>query len=200
VVTRERLPKEQMIRFVVGPDRAIVPDLKAVLPGRGMWLSARRDVLENARARDGLARAFAKAARGPVTVPPDFPALLEAALVRRISELLGLARRAGQTVTGFEKAREWIRTGRARLVVEASDGSTAERARLLSGAADRVLVVDPLPAAVLGKTFGRDHAVHVAVSPGRLGEVIAVEAKRLNGIRQRRQAPAEVNKEAGANG
>jgi hypothetical protein len=189
-----------MIRFVAGPDRVIVPDLKAVLPGRGMWLSARRDVLENARARDSLARAFARAARGPVTVPPDLPALLEAALIRRISELLGLARRAGQAVAGFEKAREWIRTGRARLVVEASDGSTAERARLLSGAADRVLVLDPLPGAALGRIFGRDHAVHIAIAAGRLSEALEVEAGRLSGMRQDRQAAAEVNKEAGANG
>jgi predicted RNA-binding protein YlxR (DUF448 family) len=192
VVTRERLPKEQMIRFVVGPDRTVVPDLKAVLPGRGMWLSARHDVLENARAKDGLARAFARAARGPVSVSPDLPALLEAALIRRISELLGLARRAGQAVAGFEKAREWVRTGRARLVVEARDGSAGERARLLSGATDRILVLDPLPGAALGRIFGRDHTVHVAVSAGRLGEALVAEAGRLSGMRPGQRATAGV--------
>ncbi len=46
VLTRQRLPKERMIRFVVGPDRQIVPDLAAKLPGRGIWLSASADVLE----------------------------------------------------------------------------------------------------------------------------------------------------------
>ena len=121
-----------MIRFVVGPDRALVPDLAATLPGRGIWLSACGDVLETARAQGGLGRAFARAARGPVTVPPDLPAVLEAALVRRIGELLGLARRAGQAVAGFDKAREWLRTGRGRLILQASDGSAAERARFLS--------------------------------------------------------------------
>ena len=135
-----------------------------------MWLSASRDVLETARDKGGLARAFARAARGPVTVPPDLPVLLEAALVRRIGELLGLARRAGQAVAGFEKAREWLRSGRARLVLEASDGSEAERARFLSGNAGKVAVVAPLPAAALGRMFGRDHVVHVAVAPGRLAE------------------------------
>ena len=127
IVTRERLPKEQMIRFVVGPDRTLVPDLTATLPGRGIWLSARWDVLETARAQGGLGRAFARAARGPVIVPPDLPAVLEAALVRRIGELLGLARRAGQAVAGFDKAREWLRAGRGRLILQASDGSAAER-------------------------------------------------------------------------
>jgi hypothetical protein len=183
VVTRERLPKERLIRFVVGPDRALVPDLNADLPGRGMWLSASRDVLETARDKGGLARAFARAARGPVTVPQDLPVLLEAALVRRIGELLGLTRRAGQAVAGFDKAREWLRSGRARLVLEASDGSEAERARFLSGSAGKVAVVAPLPAAVLGRMFGRDHVVHVAIAPGRLAERLHLEADRLAGLR-----------------
>jgi predicted RNA-binding protein YlxR (DUF448 family) len=184
VVTRARQPKERMIRFVVGPDRTLVPDLAATLPGRGIWLSARGDVLETARAQGGLGRVFARAARGPVMVPPDLPAVLEAALVRRIGELLGLARRAGQAVAGFDKAREWLRAGRGRLILQASDGSAAERARFLSGAADSVTVLDPLPAAVLGRVFGRDHVVHVVIAPGRLGERLAIEATRLSGLKQ----------------
>ncbi len=183
IVTRERLPKERMIRFVVAPDRTLVPDLVATLPGRGMWLSASGDVIQTARAQGGLGRAFARAARGPVAVPPDLPAVLEAALVRRIGELLGLARRAGQAVAGFDKAREWLRNGRGRLILQASDGSAAERSRFLAGAADSVEVLDPLPAAALGQVFGRDHVVHVAIAPGRLGERLAIEARRLQGLR-----------------
>ena len=184
VVTRERLPKERMIRFVVGPDRAVVSDLAATLPGRGIWLSARGDVLETARAQGGLGRVFARAARGPDTVPPDLPAVLEAGLVRRIGQLLGLARRAGQAVAGFDKAREWLRTGQVRLILQASDGSAAERVRFLSGARASVTVLVPLPAAALGRVFGRDHVVHVAIAPGRLGEKIAIEATRLDGLRR----------------
>jgi predicted RNA-binding protein YlxR (DUF448 family)/ribosomal protein L30E len=174
-----------MIRFVVAPDRTLTPDLAATLPGRGIWLSARRDVIETARAQGVLGRAFARAARGPVIVPPDLPVMLEAVLGRRIGELLGLARRAGQAVAGFEKAREWLRTGRARLILQASDGSAAERARFLAGSGEQITVLDPLPAAALGRVFGRDHVVHVAVAPGRLGERLAIEATRHEGLRRR---------------
>src|ERR1700761_4815709 len=187
IVSRQRLPKERMIRFVVAPDKTLVPDLAATLPGRGIWLSACGDVLETARARGGRGRAFARAARGPVIVPPDLPAVLEAALVRRIGESLGLARRAGQAVAGFDKAREYLRTGRSRLILQASDGSVAERARFLAGAGDSASVLDPLPASELGQVFGRDHVVHVAIAPGRLGERLAIEAARLNGLRRRGQ-------------
>ncbi|MDR3529729.1 MAG: DUF448 domain-containing protein [Rhodopila sp.] len=197
IITRERLPKERMIRFVVGPDRQIVPDLAARLPGRGIWLSASGDVLESGGAQedrrqkdkqgDGthrlLVRAFARAARGPVSVPSDLSVLLQAALVRRIGECLGLARRAGQAVAGYEKAREALKTGRYRVVLQASDGSEAERARFLSGFGPDLTIIDPLPGEALGRVFGRDYVVHVAVAPGKLAESLVVEAGRLAGLR-----------------
>lgn len=195
-----------MIRFVVGPDRMLIPDLGATLPGRGIWLSASADVIEPVRAKGNLVRLFARAARGPVTMPPDLPAVLEAALVRRITERLGLARRAGQALAGFEKAREWVRSGRARLVIQASDGSEAERARFLSGAAASLTVLDPLPGAALGRIFGRDHVVHVAIAHGKLADSLLTEATRLAGLRlkpaaaDRRDAAGMKDDEAGANG
>ena len=186
VVTRERLARERMIRFVVLPPDAeagrkvgiVVPDLTATLPGRGIWLSARGDVLETARTRG----AFARAARCPVTVSPDLTSGLAVALVRRVVETLGLARRAGQAVAGFSKAREWLDGGRAGLVVQASDGSPEERQRFLSGWNGRVPVVAPLDAGQLGSVFGRDHSVHVVLMPGRLAERVQVEAERLAGV------------------
>lgn len=182
-VTRERHAKETMIRFVVAPDRRVVPDLAARLPGRGIWLSARGDVLETARSRG----VFAKAARGSVPkgqviVPPDLTSELKLALTRRIGDTLGLARRAGQAICGFTKAREWLDAGRAALVVQACDGSVEERARFLGGRTDGVAVVTPLDGASLGAVFGRDHVVHVAVRAGRLAEMLRIDAARLAGL------------------
>lgn len=194
IITRERQGKERMIRFVIGPERALVLDLSARLPGRGIWLSARRDVLENAHAHGTFAKGFARAARGPVVVPADLISVLQAALVRRIGELLGLSRRAGQAVAGFEKAREWLRSGQAGLVVQAADGSREERARFLSGVAPEIPVLAPLPATSLGRVFGRDRVVHVAVTPGRLAGRLVVEAGRLAGL------AAPVPAEAGLDG
>jgi len=215
-----------MIRFVVGPDHQLVPDLAARLPGRGIWLSASADVLESQGAQDDkkqkekrgdgladrrLARAFSRAARGPVSVPADLSSMLQAALVRRITELLGLARRAGQAVAGFEKAREYLRSSPSRLVLQAADGSIAERSRFLTGAAPGLVVIDPLPGEALGRVFGRDYVVHVAVAPGKLAESLVNEAGRLAGLRQRSaramgseratgRATVAVNKVMGANG
>jgi len=222
VVTRERLPKEQMFRFVVGPDRALIPDLAGKLPGRGIWLSASRDVIEGSdatrpkgrtpngsqpaigmRSADGsrtangtrvdgatrgvkgreLVRAIARAAHGPVQVPPNLSGVLETALVRRIGDLIGLARRSGQAVAGFEKARDWMRTHPVGLVLQAADGSEAERARFRSAVADTVPVLAPLTGAELGRVMGHETVVHVALGTGRLAASIAIEAGRLAAIR-----------------
>jgi predicted RNA-binding protein YlxR (DUF448 family) len=177
IVTRTQGAREAMIRFVVGPNRNIVPDLAGRLPGRGLWLSARADVLETARIKG----AFARAARGPVCLPADLNSVLQAQLARRISDHLGLARRAGQAVAGYAKAREWIEAGTAGLIIQASDGSEEERRRLLSGARD-MQVAWPMDAAGLGTVFGRDQAVHVAVARGRLADALMNEILRLAGI------------------
>ncbi len=177
VVTRERGERAQMLRFVLAPDRIVVPDLAARLPGRGMWLSARGDVIDTACAKG----AFARAARGPVAVPPELKDLIVTGLRRRVVELLGLSRRAGQAVAGFTKAREWVTGGRAACVLQAADGSPEERARLLSGARN-IWVACPVDAASLGLVFGRDSAVHVAVAPGRLAGLLRIEVERLAGV------------------
>lgn len=186
IVSRETGPREAMLRFVIGPDQAVVPDLAAKLPGRGMWLSARGDVLERAVNRG----AFAKAARCAVHVPPDLRLRIEDGLRRRVRDQIGLARRAGQAVAGWAAVKEWLLAGRVGLLVEAADGSLAERDRLLGRR--EVPVVTPLAAADLGAVFGRDQAVHVAVAPGRLAGSIATEAQRLAGIAGNPNVPGTV--------
>lgn len=187
-VTRERGERARMLRFVVGPDGTLVPDLLARLPGRGIWLSARSDVVETARVRG----AFPRAARMPVTVPADLLSILQVGLAGRVADLLGITRRAGQVVAGYAKAREWLQAGRVGLVLQAHDGSPDERVRLLSGAR-QIPVATPLSAARLGAVFGRDHVVHVAVAPGRLAEQLGVEAERLAGL----LVPVEARMEKG---
>ncbi|MBY0335112.1 MAG: RNA-binding protein [Acetobacteraceae bacterium] len=176
VVTRESQAKESMIRFVVGPDRALVADLAGRLPGRGIWLSAQGDVFDRAL----KAGSFAKAARGPVQLAPDLKARIVGGLRSRIRDLIGFARRGGQAVAGREAVLEWLRAGRPVLLVEASDGSEAERARLLGGRPLEVL--SPLTAEELGGVFGRDRAVHVAIAEGRMADALRQEAKRLAGF------------------
>ncbi len=176
LVKRESFAREAMLRFVVGPQRQLVFDAGATLPGRGLWLSASRDVIETALKRG----VFARAAKQQLVVAPDLASQVETALIQRIFDLVGLARRGGAAIAGFEKAREWLTTGRAGLVLQAVDGSAEERARFVGGR--EVPVVTVFSAARLGKVFGREQAVHVVIAPGRLAKMIEIEAGRLAGV------------------
>jgi predicted RNA-binding protein YlxR (DUF448 family)/ribosomal protein L30E len=176
LVTRASLARETMLRFVVGPGNEIVFDALATLPGRGLWLSADANVVEQAIKRG----AFARAAKTSVKLPPDLRSRIEFLIRSRLTDLLGLARRSGNAISGFEKAREWLVSGRAGLIVQAADGSPEERARFVGGS--KIPVVTASSAAALGKIFGRDHAVHVAIASGRLARMIEIEAARLAGV------------------
>jgi predicted RNA-binding protein YlxR (DUF448 family) len=176
LVTRKQFTRDSMLRFVVSPGAEIVFDALATLPGRGLWLSAEANVVEQAIKRG----AFARAAKTSVKLPPDLRSRIETTLSSRLTDLLGLARRSGNAISGFEKAREWLVSGKAGLIVQAADGSPEERARFVGGS--RLPVVTASSAAALGKIFGRDHAVHVAIASGKLARMIEVEAARLAGV------------------
>lgn len=184
IVTRESYPKERMIRFVVDPEQRLVADLAETLPGRGMWVLADRGHLSTAIDK----KLFARAARQPVTVPVDFLAQIDRGLYNRCRDLLALCRRAGQAVPGFEKVREQLKKGTIGLVVIADDAADDGRqkitalAKAVSG--DRLAVVSPLDAATMGRVFGRDHLVHVAVLSGGLATGLWHESQRLNGLRK----------------
>jgi hypothetical protein len=176
LVRREQGAREAMLRFAVGPDQTLVFDVGATLPGRGLWLSASGDVVEMALKRG----VFSRAAKQPVAVPKDLLGQVETMLRQRIFELAGLARRGGGAISGFEKAREWLVSGRAGLVMQALDGSVEERARFIGGR--DIPVVTVFTAARLGQIFGREHAVHAVIAAGRLAEKIQIEALRLAGV------------------
>jgi len=176
LVLRESYPREAMLRFVIGPEQNLVFDISATLPGRGMWLSASGDVIQKSL-KQGV---FSRAAKQRLNVPADLRERVEAALRRRVCERIGLARRAGDAISGFEKAREWLAQGKAALVVQAADGSPEERARFLGGR--DVPVVAMLTAAELGRIFGREQAVHVAIAACGLAAKIEIEFLRLAGV------------------
>jgi hypothetical protein len=179
LVTRESLPKSAMVRFVVGPDREVVPDVDGKLPGHGFWIKADRVLLEQACHRN----LFAKAARQSVVVPPDLPATVESLLARRCLELIGLARGAGAAVAGFEKCRAWLQSGKAGLLLAACDGAADGRAKLraLAGA---LPAVELFSSAELSRALGRDNAVHGAVAAGGFTAKLSMEAARLAGVRR----------------
>lgn len=172
-------PREELLRFVVDADGHLIPDVAGRLPGRGIWLSADRDSVRTARAR----KLFQRAAHRTIDIDPDIEDLIERLLLSRCLELLGLARRAGQAIAGFEKVAGWLRQGRVALVLAARDAADDGREKLRRMARD-LPVVDCLGTDELGRAFGRERTVHAAVAPGALATKLRSEARRLEGFRR----------------
>jgi len=166
-----------MVRFVVGPDGSIVPDVDNRLPGKGLWLSATRDMVETAASK----RLFAKAARSNVTVPANLPDMVADLMRRRCLNQLGLARRAGLVTAGGEKVRAKIASGRVAVLMEAADGSLSER-RKLTALVPHAPIVDLFTSSELGAALGRDTVTHVGLTDGRLTRTILDDATRYRGL------------------
>ena len=185
IATGEVRPVEELVRFVVGPEGDIVPDIAAELPGRGLWVTADAAILARAIAKND----FAKAAKTKVKVAPDLAARVEKRLVGRMQSDLGLARRAGQLVLGFDNVlRRLNDKAPPRLLVEAQDGAADGRKKLAGSAAARGLRVetmDWLTRAELSLALGRENVIHAAVNPGPLAERLISDSARLKGFRVR---------------
>lgn len=175
-------PKPGLIRFVTDPEGRILADMSGKLPGRGIWVAADRKALEKAAAK-GL---FARAAKQPVVVPPDLVAVVEAALSRRVVELISLARKAGAAVGGYAKVKDWLEKDRAAVLIQASDGSERGKTKLWPPEPDKDgndVFVGCLTAQEIGLAFGREHVIHAALAAGGLAMRVVEEAARLSGIR-----------------
>lgn len=177
IVTGEVQPKRGLVRFVIGPDAMVAPDLAEKLPGRGIWVAADRAALEKAAAKN----LFSRAARAQVKAPEDLADLVEAGLARRVVELVSLARKSGRAVAGFEKVKGWLAEGRAKVLLQASDGSERGKGKLWTPQGGRWFGC--LTASELGLSFGRDHVIHGALAAGGLTDKVIVEAGRLTGLR-----------------
>ena len=180
IVTRQALEKPAMIRFVIDPEGRVTPDLKERLPGRGLWVTATREALSQAVAR----HAFSKAAKQSVKADPDLPDRVTDLAKREVAELLGLARKSGQLVAGFEKVEAALRAGRVRVLVAASDGAEDGRGKLARLAGSGVEICAPLTAADLAQALGREHAVHAAIKAGGIAEKTIIAARRFVALAQ----------------
>jgi uncharacterized protein len=178
IVTGESQPKAGLVRFVIGPDGQVVPDVLGRLPGRGMYVEAVAASIEKA-AKKNL---FTRAAKQPVTVPDGMVALIEGQLTRRVTDLLSMARKAGDAVTGYEKVKDMLAKGQARVLMQASDGSERGKTKLRPPEGDNRFI-GCLTAGEMGLAFGRERAIHAALAAGGLTSRVVEEAARLAGLR-----------------
>ena len=181
-VSGQVMPEEKLIRFVASPEGEVLPDLARKLPGRGVWVAADRASVEQAVKRG----AFSRSAKAKLTAPPDLADRVESLLSQRILAGLGLARRHGALISGFEKTAASIRSGQAVWLIEASDGAADGRRKLLALAAKvprPPLIFGAFASEELGLALGLETVIHTAFLAGRGAERWTQDVRRLEGFR-----------------
>jgi hypothetical protein len=171
------------MRFVADPDGNVVPDAAAKLPGRGLWVEATKAAIDKAVEK----KLFSRAAKAAVTATADLSARAEKALLARMVGDLGIARRSGSLLMGFDNVLRGLQSPKPpKVLIEAFDGS-ADGKRKLYAAAHRLeldcVVIQCLTSAELGLALGRENVIHAAVQPGGLAERLTFDAERLCGFR-----------------
>lgn len=181
VVTREVKPVSAMIRFVPAPDGSVAPDIKRRLPGRGVWVTARRDILGEAVRRN----AFARSLKRPVRVGPELVTTTEALLAQAVLDMVAMANKAGFVVPGFTKVEAALGAGRVVALLQAAEASP-DGVRKILGAGRRGR--DPnepdLPILVfenahLDLALGRTNVIHAALLAGAASEAVLARHRLL---------------------
>ena len=187
-LTREKKPVGDMLRFAVGPDEAIVPDTDARADGRGVWITlGEKSVAEAVRRK-----AFAKSLKASVSVPDDLPGLARLRLEQRLLGALGMARKAGQLITGATKVKSAIEAGGIIGLFTATDAAEDGRGKMLQalrGAARaREAAGEPvrsvphfelLDAEQMGLALGLENVIHAALTSGAAAQSALARAERL---------------------
>jgi hypothetical protein len=182
--TRAVRPVTEMIRFVVGPDGNVVPDLKGKLPGRGVWVTATRDALSDAVKRKVFARGFKRDVRSTASLVTETERLLETAAL----DALAIAGKAGLVAAGFTRAETALQRDVAVAMLHAAEAA-ADGVRKLDAAAARRRSDAPPPAvtiltsAQLDLALGRPNVVHAALLAGSASDTVLARLRRLERFR-----------------
>ncbi|MBM6593874.1 RNA-binding protein [Microvirga pudoricolor] len=169
IVTRTVRPAAEMIRFVVGPNGEVFPDLRHKLPGRGVWVGASRACVEEAVKR----RLFARAFKADVKAAPDLAEAIERTLREDLRQGLSLANKAGNVIAGFSKvesaAAEKPLVALVHAAEAAEDGRRKIANQLRKRLGDAILsfpVIQELSNDEMGLALGRSHVIHAALVAG----------------------------------
>ena len=181
LVTRTTGSPDVMIRFVVGPDATVVPDIRRKLPGRGVWVVARADKVAEAVRRQAFARGFKTKVLASEALPEQIRELLD----KDCLQALALANKAGQVVTGFAKVEDAIAKGAVVALIHAREASAdgirklAQAGRRRQGEAGEAAQINLFTSLQLDLALGRTNVIHAALTEGSASRNFAAKCSRL---------------------
>ena len=184
-ISRQRLPKEALVRLVLGPEGTVAIDLLEKAPGRGLYVRAERAVVEKALAGKGIGRTFRGRAR--IMAAVEVEALIDGAVDRlhdRLIELASIARRAQVAALGMDSVLVALADNPpAPVVLTTQDVSERSLRKVREAAGSQTRFVSlKIGKADLGSKLGRKDVGVVAIRPSALAKRLVAEAERRDGL------------------
>lgn len=202
-VSRQSLDLNLLIRFVLSPDGAVVPDLERRLPGRGVWIGCDRRLVEKAV----KANTFTKSLKTRAEASSDLAERVDGLMVKRLMGTLSLANKAGIALSGFEKVSTALDKGPVAVVLHGAEASPDGRSKIdrkfkaIQGSRGLTAsIVDVLSIDQMSLAIGRRSVVHAALTPGGLSERFLEEAERLTRYRSSATETANIFSETQSEG
>lgn len=179
-LSRQSLPVADLIRFALGPDGAIVPDVDGKAPGRGVWVSLYSGSITKAVEKN----VFSRSLKQKVAVPADLAQLTRTRLEQRLTGSLGLARKAGQLLTGATKVKSALEAGKVLALLTATDAAPDGKRKMLqslraSGREATIPQFQLLSSDQMGLALGQENVIHAALIGGTAAKSALLRAQRL---------------------
>jgi predicted RNA-binding protein YlxR (DUF448 family) len=187
-LTRLEKPVEELVRFAVGPDDVLVPDVDARAEGRGVWITLSHAAVVEAVKK----KAFARSLKAPVTVADDLADLTKLRLEQRLLSALGMAKKAGQFLSGATKVKGALEAMEVIALLTATDAAEDGRNKMrgtlkaLNYARREQGINGPdvphfelLQSAEMGLALGLENVIHAALTSGAAAQSAVEKAKRL---------------------
>lgn len=170
LVTGRSLPVREMVRFVLDPQRRVMADIAAQLPGNAWYITAERPYVEQAVAEQLFG--------ADASVDAALPDRVERALEQRALQLLAMAKKAGVLIVGYDKALERLLQGKGAVLLHAEDAAP-DGCQRLDSAAKQVFVAYIFSRDALSLALGELNAVHVLIQKGAMAGRIKEDIYRL---------------------
>ncbi len=188
IVTRESGEADNLIRFVEGPDGNVVADLKRELPGRGCWVTAEREMVDKAAAKN----LFARSLKSSVKAPADLGQTVDRMMVRQLAGMMNMARKAGQFISGSMKVDNAVRSGAALAVFHATDAAKdgvrkidqARKAWAMTMEEEEIPAFHLFSEAEMQDLMGPNAFIHAVALAGQAGEGVVKRAQQIQQYRR----------------
>ena len=112
---RDDINEDNFIKISLSPDNNLVPDLHNNLPGRSVWLPARKSIIADILEKEDLKTFFDI----PAFLTSDFSVLIEKMLRKKILNSVSLSKKAGSLFIGMDAIKAQLIDRKHCLVITA---------------------------------------------------------------------------------